>query len=139
MVEKILIPRRSREERNKNWLIESNKLIKQYIKGGCKGDLWLVGTPITSLPANLIVGGSLSLFDSQISTLPSGLNVMKHLNIINTQIESLPPDLIVGGDFWVNFTPLANKYSGVQIKQMAPGIKGYVKGASFIGEKGMHF
>ena len=55
---KILIPRRSKEERAKNWLVETNKKIQQYIKDGSEGDLDLRNTPITTLPSNLLkVGG----------------------------------------------------------------------------------
>ena len=56
---KILVPRRSPEERAKNYLIATQKKIQQYIKDGGKGDLNLGNTPITSLPDNLSVGGDL--------------------------------------------------------------------------------
>jgi hypothetical protein len=36
---KILVPRRSKEERQKNYLIATEKKIQQYIKDGSKGDL----------------------------------------------------------------------------------------------------
>jgi predicted metal-dependent hydrolase len=58
---KILVPRRSPEERSKNFLIANQKKIQQYIKDGSKGDLDLSGTPITSLPQGLTVGGFLDL------------------------------------------------------------------------------
>jgi hypothetical protein len=45
---KILIPRRSPEEREKNYVIATQKKIQQYIKDGSKGDLNLANTPITS-------------------------------------------------------------------------------------------
>ena len=35
---KILVPRRSKEERIKNYLIATQKKIQQYMKGGGKGD-----------------------------------------------------------------------------------------------------
>jgi len=65
--EKILVPRRSKEERQKNYLIATQKKIQQYIKDGSKGDLDLSDTPITSLPDNLKVGGGLYLNDTPIS------------------------------------------------------------------------
>ena len=64
---KILIPRRSPEERSKNFLIATQKKIQQYIKDGGKGGLNLAGTPITSLPQGLIVGGDLDLYNTPIS------------------------------------------------------------------------
>ena len=64
---KILVPRRSAEERQENYAIASQKKIKQYIKDGNKGDLNLADTPIKSLPDNLEVGGALYLNDTPIS------------------------------------------------------------------------
>ena len=64
---KILVPRRSPEERQKNYAIALQKKIQQYIKDGGVGDLNLSDTPITSLPDNLEVGGSLYLRDTKIS------------------------------------------------------------------------
>jgi hypothetical protein len=58
---KILVPRRSPEERQKNYQIAIQKKIQQYIKGGNKGDLYLTNTKITSLPNDLQVGGDLYL------------------------------------------------------------------------------
>ena len=44
---KILVPRRSPEERAKNYLIATQKKIQQYIKDGSKGDLYLANTPLS--------------------------------------------------------------------------------------------
>ena len=52
---KILVPRRSPDERQNNFLIATQKKIQQYIKDGSEGDLDLRDTPITSLPDNLTV------------------------------------------------------------------------------------
>ena len=65
--ESILIPRRSPEERTKNYLIATNRKIQQYIKDGGKGHLDLNNTPITSLPPNLKVGGYLDLRNTPLS------------------------------------------------------------------------
>ena len=64
---KILVPRRSPEERSKNYIIATQKKIQQYIKDGGKGDLNLRNTPITSLPQGLKVGGYLYLSKTPIS------------------------------------------------------------------------
>ena len=64
---KILVPRRPREERAKNYLIATQKKVQQYVKDGSKGDLELSGTPIASLPSGLSVGGNLTLFDTPLS------------------------------------------------------------------------
>ena len=95
---KILIPRRSKEERSKNYLIATQKKIQQYVKDGGEGDLTLNNTPITSLPSDLKVGGSLYLGNTKITSLPSGLKV--------------------GGYLYLNNTPLSKKYSEEEIRQM---------------------
>jgi hypothetical protein len=94
---KILIPRRSPEERQKNYNIAIQKKIQQYIKDGGKGDLNLSNTPITSLPADLQVGGYLDLRNTPITSLPADLKVGGYLNLYNTPITSLPDNLQVGG------------------------------------------
>ena len=101
---KILVPRRSPEERQKNYNVVIQKKIKKYMDYGRKGDLDLSETPITSLPNDLKVGGDLSLF--------------------NTKITSLPNDLQVGGDLNLHYTPISKKYTKEQIKQIYPGVKG---------------
>ena len=96
--EKILVPRRSKEERAKNYQITINKEIQQYIENGSKGDLYLDGTPITSLPDILkYVGGDLNLYQSKIKSLPDNLKVEEHLVLANTPIEYLPDNLKVKG------------------------------------------
>ena len=65
--ESVLIPRRSAEERQKNYKIASNKQIQEYIKNGSKGNLDLNNTPITSLPKGLTVGGGLYLSGTPLS------------------------------------------------------------------------
>ena len=124
--ESILIPRRSPEERAKNYLIATNRKIQQYIKDGGKGHLNLNNTPIISLPSDLKVGGDLYLYNSKITSLPSDLTVGGDLNLTNTPITSLPSDLKVGGDLYLYNTPLSKSHTKEQIKQMAPGVKGNI-------------
>ena len=95
--ENILIPRRSSEEREKNYKISIQKKIQQYIKDGSKGDLDLTNTPITSLPDNLEVGGGLYLSGTKITSLPDNLEVGGNLDLSGTKITSLPNNLKVGG------------------------------------------
>ena len=142
---KVLVPRRSPEERAKNYLIAVNKKIQEYIKNGSKGDLDLRETPITSLPDNLTkVGGVLALEYSLITSLPDNLTIEgslwadntplailpnnltigEDLALRRTQIASLPEYLKVGGWVWLYGTPLSKQYAKEQIRQMAPGIKG---------------
>ena len=143
---KILVPLRSKEERGKNYQIALQKKIQQYMKGGGKGDLNLYGAPITSLPSGLSVGGylnlanskitslppglsvggDLDLSDTPITSLPSGLSVGGFLNLPGSEITSLPPDLKVEVGIFIYNTPLSELYTEEQIRQMVPGIKGYI-------------
>ena len=123
---KILIPRRSPEERQKNYSIATQKKIQQYIKDGSKGDLDLRNTLITSLPSGLNVGGGLDLNGTSLTSLPSGLNVGGYLDLNNTKITSLPSDLKVGGGLYLGSTPLSKKYNREEIKQIVPGVEGNI-------------
>ena len=149
---KILITRRSSEERQKNYAIAIQKKIQQYIKDGGKGDLDLIDTPITSLPDNLKVGGSLLLIDTPITSLPDNLEVVGYLDLRNTPITSLPDNLKVGGSLFLNNTPITSlpdnlkvggslnlnntpiskKYSEKEIEKMIEDKGGYINGSIYI-------
>jgi len=122
--EKILIPRRSKEERSKSLSIITQKKIQQYIKNGSKGDLDLSSTIITSLPNNLTVTGNLDLRGSKIKSLPDNLTVVGYLDLVYTPIKSLPNNLTVRNHLNLYGTPISKKYSIKQIKQMVPNVKG---------------
>jgi hypothetical protein len=134
---KILIPRRSKEERQKNLAAVHYRQIQEYIKNGSKGHLDLNGTPLKTLPPNLIrVGGGLNLYGSQITSLGNlehvgcGLwlrgtpitslgnleYVGEHLDLNNSQITSLGNLKHVEGNLWLEdsqITSLGNlKYVG---------------------------
>jgi len=142
----ILVPRRSPEERQKNYLIATQKKIQQYIKDGSQGDLDLTNTPIQSLPnglkvggdlilsntpiqslpKDLKVGGDLNLFNIPIKSLPDDLKVGGNLNLHNTPIQSLPDNLKVGGYLSLYNTPLSKKFTEEELKAMVPGVKGNI-------------
>jgi hypothetical protein len=142
----ILTQRRSKEEREKNHLIATQKEIREYIKNGSEGNLDLSGSPIKSLPQGLTVGKSLYLkstnikelpqdlkvgFDLDLSntpikSLPQGLKVGFSLRLSNTRIESLPQDLKVRFDLDLSNTPISKKYTKEEIKRMVPGVKGNI-------------
>jgi hypothetical protein len=125
----ILIPRRSPEEREKNFLIATNKKIQEYIKNGSKGDLDLSESPIEILPDDLIevegdlnlsgciklrslnklryVKGDLALSDCKsLIELPNNLEVGGRLFLEYSSIEELPLGLKVGGLITYYDTPL---------------------------------
>jgi hypothetical protein len=107
---KVLVPRRSPEERAKNFLIATNKKVQEYIKNGSQGDLDLSNTPITSLPDNLTrVGGSLILRRTKITSLPDNLTKIKgSLYLDDTPITSLPKNLTVGGFLFLTDAPITS-------------------------------
>ena len=125
----IFIPRRTKEEKDKKLLFRTYRKIRDYIKNGSQGDLFLNGSPIEVLPKNLTeVNGDLVLIDSinlkvlpkdlnvkgglylirceNIKSLPSGLRVKDNLNLKDTNITELPPDLEVGGSIFIMRTPI---------------------------------
>lgn len=78
----------------------SNKIIQDYIKNGCEGDLDLMDKPIKSLPNNLQhVGGKLVLLACRnLETLPDNLTVEGNLDLrFCVNIKKLPDNLTVGG------------------------------------------
>ena len=112
---KILVPRRSPEERQKNFLIAIQRKIKKYIADGGKGDLDLYNTPITSLPNDLSVGGNLNLYNTKITSLPNDLQVGGYLYLYDTPITSLPNDLQVGGSLYLTYTPITSLPNGLTV------------------------
>jgi len=115
---KILIPRRSKEERQKNYLIAIEKKIQQYIKDGSKGDLNLRNAPIKSLGNLTSVGDTLNLSDTPIESLGNLTSVGGNLYLKGTPIKSLGNLTSVGGDLYLWGTPLSNKYTEEEIRQM---------------------
>ena len=150
---KILVPRRSKEERDKNYKIALQKKIQQYIKDGGEGDLDLDNAPIdslpnsltkvggyldlentliTSLPDNLKVGGGLYLNKTKITSLPDNLQVGGNFDLEDIKITSLPDNLKVGGYLNLGNTPLSKKYSKEEIKKMIEDKGGEVKREIYI-------
>jgi len=82
-----------------------------------KGYLDLSGTKITitSLPADLKVGGDLNLVGTQITSLPNGLEVGGYLDLSGTQITSLPHGLKVGRDLILEGTKITSLPAGLKI------------------------
>ena len=102
----VLKPRRSKEERAKNWKVAVYRQIQQYIKNGSTGDLDLSDTSITQLPDNL--------------------KVVDSLDLGYTKIKSLPDNLSVGGNLYLGYTPISKKYSEEEIRGMVPQVEGKI-------------
>jgi hypothetical protein len=144
----IFIPRGSKEEKDKVLIRKEYDKIQEYIRNGSEGDLILMYSQIKFLPRNLTkVGGNLNLMYSQIEklpdnlivngylwldncknlqSLPNGLKVYGDLDLRFTNITFLPSDLEVGGILYLFGTPIANRYTKEQIREMIPGVKGRI-------------
>ena len=87
-----------------------------------EGDLDLTETDIESLPDGLNVEDNLSLYGCKnIQSLPEGLKVGEDLELQNTPIQLLPKGLKVWGRLFIKNTPLT-KYSTEELRQMVnPG------------------
>ena len=103
----ILHPRRNKMEREKNYQIALQKSIRDYIKNGSEGNLWLERSLIKYLPDNLkTVGGDLSLRSSKIVKLPDNLTVNGYLDLKNSEITELPENLTVNGYLSIALTDI---------------------------------
>jgi len=87
-----------------------------------EGDLDLTETDIKSLPEGLEVEDNLSLYGCKnIQSLPEGLKVGGFLDLGHSNITSLPKGLKVWGRLFIKNTPLT-KYSTEELRQMVnPG------------------
>ena len=139
-----LVTRRAKEKRDKNYKIALQQQIREYIKNGSQGNLEFSESPITSLPDNLKVGGDLSLVECpniinlpqnltvgglldltgsvKVNALPKGLSVGKNVFASSTSIDSISPDIQVKGSLYVDYTPIAKRYTPDQLKKMLPGV-----------------
>ena len=124
-----------------NWnLIKSLETHPDGTQYKYDGDLDLSGTNITKLPKDLFVDGNLYLNDckqltelpnelyveyslnlrhcNQITELPNKLHVGGNLNLSGINITKLPDNLYVGINLFIYNTPLANKYTDEEIREM---------------------
>jgi len=83
------------------------------------GDLYLHDTPIESLGNLISVGGDLDLQNTSIKSLGNLISVGGYLDLLlGTPIESFGNLESVGGDLYLYDTPLSEKYSEEEIRQM---------------------
>jgi hypothetical protein len=121
----IFIPRGSKEEKDKVLIRKEYDKIQEYIRNGSEGDLILMYSQIEKLPDNFTVNGTLDLQRCKnLQSLPNGLKVKFTLDLRGTNITSLPSDLEVGGSLILYRTPIANRYTKEQIREMVPSVKG---------------
>jgi hypothetical protein len=101
-------------------LFNCKQLTELPIKLYVRGYLMLFGCEqLTKLPDNLYVDGYLNLINSKIKKLPNDLYVTGSLDLWRCkQLTKLPNNLYVGGDFNVADTPLAEKYTDEEIREM---------------------
>ena len=138
-IEKILnfLKEKEGKELPKKWF-KSIKLLKlvqklENIPDGVQythnGNLNLINSTIKKLPDNLYVGNSLGLIDcTQLKKLPDNLHVEYHLYLSAVDITELPNNLYVGGNLFINLTPLSDKYTDEEIKEIVASTGGKIKG-----------
>ena len=113
------------EEENKDkpfmWKLMNNEPLTDE-EFFVEGDLDLTETDIESLPDGLNVEDNLSLYGCKnIQSLPEGLEVGGFLDLGHSNITSLPKGLKVWGRLFIKNTPLT-KYSTEELRQMVnPG------------------
>jgi hypothetical protein len=91
------------------------------------GKLILFYSQIEKLPDNLTVNGHLWLDGCKnLQSLPNGLKVKEILDLRDTNITSLPSDLEVDSSLVLYRTPIADMYTIEQIRKMIPNVKGYI-------------
>ena len=83
---------------------------------------------LTELPNKLYVGNNLVLLYSKISELPDNLYVGGLLSLVHINITEIPNNLYVGHSVYINKTPLTEKYSDKEIKDIVRS-----KGGTIIG------
>ena len=91
------------------------------------GSLILMYSQIEKLPDNLTVNGHLWLDGcGYLQSLPNGLKVKFTLDLRGTNITSLPSDLEVGDNLILYYTPIADMYTIEQIREIVPNVKGSI-------------
>ncbi len=95
------------------------------------GYLDLNKSKLTKLPNDLYVDGYLNLrYCQYLTELPDNLHVEGYLNLADCkQLTELPDNLYVGGDLGIYYTPIAQKYSSQEIREMITS-----KGGTLIGK-----
>jgi hypothetical protein len=90
------------------WKLENNiPFSKEELN--VKGNLSLYTSEITSLPEGLKIEGGLALIDCpNLMYLPEGLEVGGSLNLHRTKINSLPEGLKVGGDLYLAYSKITS-------------------------------
>ena len=88
--------------------------LQKIMEDSC-GDLDLSGTPITSLPEGLTVGGWLDISRTPITSLPKGLTVAGNLYLAGTPITSLPDRITVGGWLDLRETQITSLPEGMTV------------------------
>ena len=118
------------------------------------GDLSLYNRNITKLPNDLYVNGFLDLDSckkltelpdklhvgdwldirgcNQLTELPNNLYVGDWLALPYTNISEIPNNLYVGNDLYVYNTPLANKYTDEEIRDIVTSKGGTIIGGIYV-------
>ena len=86
----------------------------------------LVSDPLSITADDLQVTGDLDLYLSEVTSLPDNLTVGGTIDLRGSKITSVPNNLTVGGNLYLEFSPLAKKYTDAELKKMLPNVKGMI-------------
>jgi hypothetical protein len=121
----------------KRWFdsLEKFKLVKKlenhpdHTQYRDENSLGLSRTNITKLPNDLYVDDYLNLDDcKKLTKLPYKLYVGGYFSILRTNIGELPDNLHVGSNFYIKYTPLADKYTDEEIYKIVTSTGGEIVG-----------
>ena len=121
---KILVPRRSPQERQKNYIIAAKKKIQQYIKDGSKGNLNLPSLKDGSiLPLDLKVGGNLDL--GGVTSIPNDFNPTVDGSLYLNKVTLIPKGFnpTVGGYLYLTSV---TSHTKEELEKMLTNVKGKI-------------
>jgi len=97
------------------WKLQNNIPITEKDDLIVKGGLSLWDTDITSLPKGLEVRSNLVVAYSKLTSLPEGLKVGDSLNMFDTKIKSLPEGLVVNRDLYLRGSEIQSLPKGLKV------------------------
>lgn len=78
--------------------------------------LWKLMHDIPLREDDLNIEGDLDLHNSNITSLPEGLKVMRNLFLFGSAITSLPEGLEIGGDLYLRYTSITLLPKGLKLE-----------------------
>lgn len=80
---------------------------------------------------DLNVRGDLTLYDSNLDTLPNKLTIMGDLLMSDSSFKKIPNGLKIYGDMYILNTPCSRMFTDKEIKKIIKDYGGFVKGTIY--------